>query len=282
LVIILGALLLTACAPTLATRPVSLPHRLVDGQTGAAMDPSELRARIATAQLVVVGEEHPNPHHHGAQRELVELALQLQPSLALGLEMVAVPRQPILDRWLTDGNDAALVAGLDWEHTWGFPFGLYQPMMDAVRKAHRPVYALNALSSLARKISRKGLSALDDAERASLPELVPGPESHRAFFKDAMSGHGHILDEPTLERYYTAQLLWDETMAARAAEIVKAGTPLLVVLAGAGHARRDAVAQRAQRRGVAPTLTVLPVTEKDLPRALADHQSDVLWVIRRR
>ena len=283
--IIASALCWAACAPTLpASHPITLPHRLVDGQTGAALSTAELQARLAVAELVIVGEEHPNPHHHGAQQELVELALLAQPELALGLEMVAIPKQPVLDRWFVDGNEAELLRALDWQHSWGYPFGLYAPTLNVVRRAERPVYALNALSSLARQVARQGVASLDEATRAALPELVPGPPSHRAFFKEAMSHGGHHVDDATLERYYTAQLVWDETMAARSAQILRSPSPprLLVVLAGAGHARRDAVAQRAQRRGVTKVVTVLPVTEKELAAALAEHQSDVLWVMRRR
>ncbi len=282
---LIASALLAACAPTLpASHPVRLPFRLVDGLTGAAMSTDDLLTRLRHTQLVIVGEEHPNPSHHGAQTELVELGLTIQPELALGLEMVPISRQPALDRWREDGNDAALVAALHWEQTWGYPFGLYQPALARVRQAHGPVYALNAEAQLARKIARQGLGALDDTTRANLPVLMPGPPSHRAFFNEAMAHNPHHLDDAALERYYTAQLLWDETMAQRAAEILLApsASRLLVVLAGAGHARRDAVAERAQRRGVTSVLTVLPVTDKELAAALADHQSDVLWVIRRR
>ena len=49
-----------------------LPFAIVDGHTGRAVSTEAFWAALAGAQAVCVGEEHPNPHHHWAQLQVVE------------------------------------------------------------------------------------------------------------------------------------------------------------------------------------------------------------------
>ena len=51
-----------------------LPYAIVDGRTGKAVDEDQFWAALDAARVVCVGEEHPNPHHHWVQLQVVELA----------------------------------------------------------------------------------------------------------------------------------------------------------------------------------------------------------------
>jgi uncharacterized iron-regulated protein len=82
------------------------------------------------------------------------------------------------------------------------------------------------------------------------------------------------MDDAMLERFYTAQVVWDETMAEAVAETLTApGAPRrIVVLAGDMHVREGlGIPDRAARRGATPYRIVLPVAaDEDLraePRA---------------
>src|SRR5262245_26048555 len=70
-----------------AAVPVALPHRIVD-QAAESVEETKLPARLTPARVIYVGEEHPNPHHHAAQLEVLERAYALDPSLAIGFEML--------------------------------------------------------------------------------------------------------------------------------------------------------------------------------------------------
>src|SRR5689334_9637229 len=67
-----------------ADRPIPLPHHLVDGKTGQALDEAALAARLKAAKVIYVGEEHPNPHDHAAELAVLEAAYAADPHVGLG------------------------------------------------------------------------------------------------------------------------------------------------------------------------------------------------------
>jgi uncharacterized iron-regulated protein len=266
--------------------PVALPHRALDGASGAELDEPALAGKLRAARVVFVGEEHPNPHHHAAQLEVLERAYAADPSLGLGLEMLPRTLQAPLDAYLGGTLDeAGFLQAVDWEKTWGFPWAMYRPLLEFCRAHHLPAYALNAPRELTHAVAKGGVAGLTPAQRRELPELKPGPEGHREFVREAFAQHPHgKFDEARFERFYQAQLVWDETMAEEVARALAAkGAPArLVVVAGEGHTRAWAVPERAARRGAAPYLTVLPVMDEDEADARRDRVADVLWVLKGR
>jgi uncharacterized iron-regulated protein len=268
----------------LAAGPVALPHRAVDGEGGAELSEPALERKLRAARVVFVGEEHPNPHHHAAQLELLERAYAADPSLGLGLEMLPRTLQAPLDAYVAGTLDeGGFLRAVDWEHNWGFPWAMYRPLVEFCRAHHLPAYALNAPRELAHAVAKSGVAGLTPSQRQELPELKPGPEAHREFVREAFAQHPHgKFDEARFERFYQAQLLWDETMADRIAAALKSpGAPAhVLVIAGEGHTRAWAIPDRAARRGAAPYLTVLPVLDEDEADARHDHVADILWVLR--
>jgi len=67
------------------------------------------------------------------------------------------------------------------------------------------------------------------------------------------------------ERYYTAQVIWDETMAESAAAWLSDETRQIMVIAGNGHCHQSAIPSRVKRRKPeATTLSILLQTD-DVP-----------------
>jgi uncharacterized iron-regulated protein len=127
----------------------------------------------------------------------------------------------------------------------------------------------------------KGADALAPDEKKQLPQLQPGPAAHREMVREAYAQHpkGRFGDAK-FERFYLAQLVWDETMAESvAAALAGPDAPRkLVVVAGEAHVRRFAVPDRAARRGIKPYLTLFPMLADDAVDAVEDRAADVLWV----
>jgi uncharacterized iron-regulated protein len=262
-----------------AEAPIALPYRLVDGQSAAPLDEAALDERLRAARVIYVGEEHPNPHHHAVEIDLLERVWRIDPDVALGLEMLPRTLQPALDDYLAGKLDErAFLDAVDWPHTWGYPFGLYRPLLAFCRAHHLRAFALNAPRALAHAVAQRGLDGLSADEKAQLPELQPGPEPHREMVREAFGAHPHDgkFNDAKFERFYAAQLVWDETMAERAAAALPS-VHRLVVVAGEMHARRFAVPDRAARRGAAPYLIVEPLFERELDDARG--VADVLWVL---
>jgi uncharacterized iron-regulated protein len=265
-----------------ATVPIALPHRVVDGKSGDELAPRVLEERLRTARVIYVGEQHPNPHDHAAQLEVLEAAYAADPNLGFAFEMLPRTYQGSLTAYVSGQIDEAeFLKAVDWPHTWGFPWGLYKPLLEFCRAHKLPAFALNAPRTLAHTVAFKGLDALTADEKAQLPEMKPGPEAHREMVREAFAQHPHSrFDGQEFEHFYQAQLVWDETMADRvAAALAGDGAPKrLVVVAGAGHTERFAIPDRAARRGAKPYLTVLPVLDEDEADARADDVADILWV----
>ncbi|MEB2311936.1 MAG: ChaN family lipoprotein [Polyangiaceae bacterium] len=251
----------------------ALPLHGVVLESGLAIEPDRLAARLAEADAICIGEDHDDVHAHWAELELFrrlrELAKMSGRALGLGLEMVQSTAQPELERYL-DGtiDDAELRERLRWEKSWGYDFALTQPLVDAARRADAPLLALDVEHSLVRRVARGGLDALDPAERAKLPALDLRDREHHAAFEHAMREHPH---PGSREHLYLAQVLRDEAIADTAAEWLAEGAPArqLVIIAGAEHCRRRAVPARLARRHGARVASVRPVVEgaAELPDA---------------
>jgi uncharacterized iron-regulated protein len=266
-----------------AQQPIALPHHVVDGKDGATLDEAGLADRLRTARVIYVGEEHTNPHDHAAQLAVLERAYAVDPSVGIGLEMLPRTLQPVLDRYVRgEIDETAFLAEVDWSKTWGYPWGLYRPLIEFCREHKLRAFALNAPRALTKAVAHEGLEALTPELKKDLPELKPGPAAHRELVREAYGGHPHKrFADHRFERFYAAQLVWDETMADRvAAALSGPGAPKrLVVLAGDGHVRRFAIPDRAARRGAQPYIVVLPVLDRDLEDARKDAIADLYWVM---
>jgi uncharacterized iron-regulated protein len=277
-----------------------LPYSIVDARTGREVDMAAFWAKVDASRLVCVGEEHKNPHHHWVQLEVMKqvAAHRKHERLALGMEMFQRPFQGILDDYAASRIDEpTLLSRSAWEERWGYDYGLYGPTIRVAVAAHAALIALNAPKELVKKVVSKGLEGLTPDEKAQVPELDLENKVHRAWFDATMesmggsTAHHHGGEEknpdappmPSADRIYTAQVLWDETMADTAAKWL-AATPnsAIVVLAGGGHCHDSAVVGRVKRRGIAEAISVQPVLDVEgrVADALAKPMNDYLVVLK--
>jgi uncharacterized iron-regulated protein len=184
-------------APVKGVAAAGLPYTILDARTGHQLDTAAFWTTLAGARAVCIGEEHPNPHHHWVQLEVVRHLVEVARPFGVGLEMVQRPFQGVLDDYAARRiDDAALIARTGWVDRWGYDYALYQPIL-AVAVAHgAALRGLNASKELVAKVAHTGLESLDPTERAALPELVLDDAKHRAWFDAIMasmgaSAHGH-------------------------------------------------------------------------------------------
>ncbi|HJL16522.1 MAG TPA: ChaN family lipoprotein [Sandaracinaceae bacterium LLY-WYZ-13_1] len=263
--------------------PAAPTPRLVDAATGEAVSFDAMIDALAGARVVYVGERHDQGVDHDLQRRVAEALLARDPSLALGFEMFQHPRQAALDAYVAgELDEAGMLERTEWETRWGFDFAMYRPLVRLGPERGVPLVGLNAPQELTRAVARGGLEGLDEAQREALPELILDDAAHRETILAALRHHPG-MDEETLERFYTAQVIWDETMAERAAAfLARPDTPSrMVVFAGTMHVRRPAIPARAARRGATPHAIVLPLAASELEAALAADPppADFLWVV---
>jgi uncharacterized iron-regulated protein len=274
----------------------ALPYHVLD-RTGHQLDDKVFWDQLAAARVVCIGEEHPNPHHHWVQLEVVRHLAKLWPHFALGMEMFQKPFQGVLDDYAAHRIDeAALHSRSGWEERWGYDFAMYRPIIEAAIGAHATLLALNAPKELTKKVVHHGLESLAPDERAQLPaELDVNDKAHRAWFDGIMEDmggttvHGHeatadaASEMPSADRVYLVQVIWDETMADTTAKWLNAHAgDRAVILAGNGHCHDSAIVNRLKRRGIKDVVSIHSVIddgEGSVASALARPMNDYLVVL---
>ncbi len=289
---ILPALLLAAsCVPAAKTagQPILDATVMADDQSVSVLD---FMQRTERHNVVCVGEQHDNAKHHRLQHQilagLIERSAERGIHLALGMEMFRRHMQPALNAYYRGSIDGEqLRRATDWDRSWGFDFAMYEPMLRLAREHRVRIIGLNASRALTRAVARRGLEGLPEPVRLSLPLLVLDDAGHRKFFWAIMgfsnetsapqNGHGAMSPE----RFYAAQVIWDETMAEGASSWLADPQPRqLMLVAGNGHCHRSAVPRRIERRSREPNsvLSVLVVSPGGEP--LEHVQSDFVIEVR--
>jgi len=294
----LAALALVVCAgcagaagrgpqtPESIVRAQSDPRALVDARTGKSLEPDAFFSVLRTKQVVYVGERHDQPADHGVQYSILRQLHRDEGSLAIGMEMFQIPFQEPLDAWSAGRiDDAVLRRETEYDERWGFDFSLLRPVLEYARSRGLEVVALNAPREVAYAVAQGGVDSLDPELAATLPDLDLENAEHRAMF-DAEFDVGEHGAQETVEQYYQAQVVWDETMGMRVAETLARndGPAKMIVFAGRVHVKRGlGIPDRAAKRGAEPYVVVLPVTQTELKDELkrppAERSADLFWVV---
>jgi uncharacterized iron-regulated protein len=251
--------------------------------TGEKLTEEELFDRLAEHRFVVVGEQHDVAWHHEIQAQVLREVAERVDSAALGMEMFQRPFQAPLDAYIAgEISEADMLEQTEWAQRWGFGTDQYRPMWRFAHENEIPVVALNARRELSKAIANGGLEGLSQAEQADVPQLDLDNVAHRAFVRHAFEQHDMEMTEERFERFYAAQVLWDETMAETAVEFAGAHPDVdtMVIVAGGAHAdKRFGIPPRIERRVDQDVVTLQPVSAADATSLEQLGQAaDYVWV----
>jgi uncharacterized iron-regulated protein len=266
-----------ACAQTPSTPPQQEQQQPTQ---------QEILQELAKANVVYLGETHDSLEDHQAQLEILQALYQQNPKIAIAMEMFQRPYQGVLDQYLAGKiTEAQLTEQTEYEERWGFPWEYYAPILRFAKANQLPVLALNTPAEVSRKVARNGLESLTANERKYIPplsEIRTDDAEYRQMIQKAYEQHQHLGhgNSNSFERFFTAQVLWDETMADAIAQFLKANPDYqVVVLAGKGHIIYGyGIPSRVARRMNNPkfvqrsVLLSVPVTAKNQrQKAMADY-----------
>ena len=233
---------------------------------GDPIDLDSFYHALARSLVVLVGEHHARYDHHLSQLDIICRLHEQNPALAIGVEFFQQPYQAHLDKYIEGTIDEqTLLARTEYFDRWRYDFRLYADILRFARDKRIPVLALNVPSEITSKVGREGFDSLDDSERIYLPDhMMSASESYRERLQAVFDQHSGAR-EGDFDNFLSAQLLWDETMAAGAAHYWRQNQDkVLVVLAGNGHvAHRDAMAARIEARLPVAVTIVSPGPEQD-------------------
>jgi uncharacterized iron-regulated protein len=248
-------LALVPIAPAIAADPI--PGRFSNAQ-GQLITTPGMVSQLELADVVYLGETHDRAADHAAQLAIIQTLHNRHPNLAIGLEMFQRPYQKLLDRYVAgELDEAALRNRSEYDQRWGFDWELYAPILRYAKAQQIPLIALNTLQEVTRKVSRQGLASLNWSDRRFIPPLSTirtAPDAYRKMLAEIFASmHPSKTAKPDpnrFDRFFQAQVLWDETMADRIVQIRKQQTPTqIIVLVGQGHlVYRYGIPDRVDRR----------------------------------
>jgi uncharacterized iron-regulated protein len=186
--------------------------------------------RVAASRLVILGETHDNPEHHRLQARILAAMLQAGRSPALAMEPFDSEHQAALDEARRRGErDPERIADAGHFDRKGWSWPGYRPLVELAVANDLPIIAANLSREEARALVRTGRPA---------EGLGPASAGLRAALeRDLVEGHcGRRPAPATLAGLIEAQRARDARMAAA---LERPGGRGAVLIAGAGHARRD-------------------------------------------
>ena len=268
-------------APTHPAAPPEVKGRFRAGQivdlaakTRISFD--ELVQSLAAKDVVFIGEIHDNAGHHLIQIQLLQALLSRWGSnAAMAMEFFPRPAQEFLDGYVKGRlTEREFLEAVDWEKTWGYDYGFYRPLLLEARERSIRVLAINAPSAIVRKVAREGFASLTGSESAQIARnLDLSQTAHREMLQKVYGQHAHA-DLKDFERFYEAQVVWEETMAETIAEHLQRNGGKVVVFTGNGHIiHKFGVPDRTAKRVQASLATVVPYPlagEGEVENGLAD------------
>lgn len=202
--------------------------------------PQEILPQLAQADVVYLGETHDNPQDHQTQLEIIR-ELKRNSKIAIAMEMFQRPYQGVLDSYLAGQlSEQELLEQSEYKQRWGFPWEYYAPILRFAQEKQLPVLALNTPTEVTRQVAREGLQSLTPKQRSFIPpfsEIRTDNAEYRQMMLSIFKQHQHgSYSSANFERFFLAQVLWDETMAEKIAQFWQANPDYqVVVLVGQGH-----------------------------------------------
>jgi uncharacterized iron-regulated protein len=241
----------------------------------ATADLRDLKAIIpdlSSKRVVYIGEQHHRYDHHLSELALIQGIAARNTPLAIGMEMFQQPDQLSLDAYIAgDINEMELLKRTLFDKRWNHGLSLYGPVLRFARAHGIPVVALNAPDELVDKVRAGGIKGLSAEDQVRLPEIDYSDSSYHSRLERIYANHPG--DRSNFGRFLDVQLLWDESMAARAAEYLRAHPDRhLVVIAGNGHvAYGSGIPQRLKRRLKVDDVIVVQSELPTLGPRIADY-----------
>ncbi|MCK5810447.1 MAG: ChaN family lipoprotein [Cocleimonas sp.] len=266
----LSLLLLSACSLNPITTDSSSPNVKKNPDTSRHINVMALKdtatlatitPQLAQSKMVLVGESHTTYGDHLNQLAIIKNLRPHWKQMAIGLEFVQYPFQQGLDDYIAGKiNQEEMLRQTQWYDRWRYDFRLYRPIFEYAKQQKIPLIALNTPREITKRISKVGIKALNKKERAQLPQQIDqSNQLYRLKLEKVYSQHGGKSRSKKFERFYQAQLAWDETMADQAAKFIRKNPAYrMVILAGSGHLEdRHGIPSRLQRRIKSKPIVVL-------------------------
>src|SRR5262245_13259877 len=266
---------------------------ITETASGASLKPGDLPARLAAVRILFVGEAHVSVESHAVELAVIRELARASRRVSVGLEMYPAEAQPALNDW-TAGKltEAEFLERSGWMKHWSYNWDYYRAIFVFARDNGIRLFGANVPPELVSTVGRKGLDALEPAQRALLPQRVDweNAEFKRLFRSsfDEDEFHG-ALPDAMLNRMVQAQAAWDAAFgwnAVKAAQASEDPKAIVVVLLGQGHVAYGLGAERQAKlwyQGKTATLVSVAISDTEKGRCSIESVqaslADYVWGI---
>lgn len=259
-------ILLITCLCFGVTCNIAVASPLIGQQTqeitGFNQKQQDIINDLKSANIIYLGENHDSIADHQAQLQIIEALAQNNPQIAIGLEMFQRPYQQYLDQYLAGTiSETELREKTEYDERWGFDWEFYAPILRFAKNNGLRLIALNTSTEISRQVATDGLDSLSPEQRLLIPPISAidtTNQGYRQLLGEIYQQHlhGQQGNSNDFERFFTVQVLWDETMAETIAKFHQNQPHYqIIVLAGKGHIIYDyGIPSRVARRISNPNL----------------------------
>lgn len=244
--------------------------QIIDLRTREEISEVQLAERLATQDIVLLGELHDNASHHALRGQLIGRIAGVRTTVVA--EHLPAPARVVLGEALLGDLESA---GFSAEG-WGWP--LHQSLFDGIRARALPLAGGNLPKGFSKQLMMKGEGALPPPLDEAYRKSPLSADATRQLDADLVSGHCGKLPERYLAPMRLVQRATDLSMANALLE----NRPSILV-AGNGHVRKDYGVPQVIK-ALAPSLKISAVGfyEKDTDsRALIQSLAgryDYVWL----
>ena len=218
---------------------------------------AELVPALMQQRIIIVGEHHTNEQHHQAQLRVIQSLKEAGADVVVGLEMFRSDSQKELNRWVSGELTESEFKKVYFDN-WNFPWKVYRMIFDYARQERVPMIGLNVARDITGQVAREGFGSLSEKQRGKLSNVTCRvDDAYMDYIRKAFGAHGHGKMDFTY--FCEAQLVWDTIMAVNTLDYLKANPDTIVVLlCGAGHARKGAIPRQIRSRSDVAHVVLLP------------------------
>lgn len=240
-----------------------------EAASGTVMTPAQLITTLASAPIVIVGEEHTNVRHHQIEQWLLQNLNQSRAQGSVLMEMIDSDQQVSVNRLKAERLAGATISptraaeAMRWKSGW--PWDLYRDVVMTALKGPYPLLAANITRSQVTELYNNPV--FPDGDLSSRPQVRESLSAIIYLMHD-----GQISDEQ-VNAMVAIQQHRDRFMAE---QIRQAPRPALLI-AGGYHASKDiGVPLHLADLKVENPVVVMLTTEGT---TLTAKQADYVWSV---
>lgn len=249
-----------------------LPDRIYDGETLEELSLEIALEQVKPGSALIVSEHHYFQPHHDKQVSVLKSLNLMGYKVSVGMEFIDYTKQDIVDSFISEQISEEEFRNQVWKSD---NFHFYRQQVLFPRQSGGKTVAINSPRWLNRKISRHGFDSLTEEDKTYLPpNFEIGNDTYLERFWQAIGGD-HFPEEK-LMNYFTAQSLWDDTMAWQTKKHLDANLDeVLVIIVGDFHAAYGGgLPDRLNARGV-DVMTFSQVNMSGLSKAQVKAEVEV-------